>query len=268
MPPPKKPSLEDVLNAINDLSAGMGAELAAARAEVVALTAEVVALKELVKSKPTVLPEMAIAAVIQAVPMPAELATMHPLAKHEVDLIKDNKKIDAIKCYRARIQVQFNTYVGLKEAKDLICYVADHMNDHKPVFDPANPVPMTEDQKNLVKQGKKIDAIKDYRTYVGSVCAGMCGLKEAKDVIDVYDASLSTGDMLVLLPSESAMLHYDETMGVFGKIEAIAAYRKRTGLGLKPAVAALDKYIASKGWVEPLKDPPLFTGAHLGTEVA
>lgn len=252
MPPPK-PSNADVIAAINELSLTFGAELAASRAEVVALTTEVIALKELMKLKPPFTSEATIAAVIESVPMPPELGNLHPLSKFEVDLIKSSKKIDAIKAYRARIQVQYQSYVGLKEAKDLVCYVADHMTGSKPMFDASKPVPMTQEQKALVHAGKKIDAIKDYRWYVGTICAGMCGLKEAKDVIDAYEATLNVeGSAYALVQNEIAHLHYVPGQGVQGKFDAVKAYRHRTGAAYESAIKAVDKYIASKSdtyWV-------------------
>lgn len=246
--PPQKPSNADVIAAINELSLTFGAELAAARAEVVALTAEVTALKELVKVKPYPSPDGGpIAAVLTTLPMPPELANMHPLSKYEVDLIQADKKIDAIKAYRARIQ-GFGGYVGLKEGKDLVCYVADNMTKSKPVFDEKNPIPMTPGQKDLVAQGKKIEAIKDYRTYVGTVCAGMCGLKEAKGVIDAYAAQYAAP--LTLLPKEAAYLHYVAGHGVEGRFEAVKAYRFRTYATLEVAMKVVDAYIASKtDWI-------------------
>lgn len=234
-----------MLAAIAELSVTFGAELASARAEITALTTEVADLKLLLATPskitlPAVLPHM-----------PPELAALLPLTSWEVDLIKSDKKIDAIKAYRARVEAA-GKYVGLKEAKDLIVYVAEHMGSSKPLFDPANPLPMTDHQKNLVHAGKKIDAIKDYRTYVSTICAGMCGLKEAKDVIDTYSASLpleTTSSIVAsfaLSKDEAKFLVYVPGVGIEGKFEAVKAYRHRTGASLDMAVKAVDKYIANK----------------------
>lgn len=248
--PPQKPSNADVIAAINELSLTFGAELAGARNQIEALTAEVAGLKELVKVKPYPSAMGPLAAVLESIAMPPELANMHPLSKYEVDLIKDNKKIDAIKAYRARIQQQYNTYVGLKEGKDLICYVADHITSSKPIFDEKNPLPLPEHLKDLVKQGLKIEAIKGYRTYVSTVCAGMCGLKEAKDVIDAYAHELANASNPSNLTAEEAGCLYYTNGALYGKLDAVKAYRHRTGSGLKAGLLAVEKYIAEKtGWI-------------------
>lgn len=233
-----------MLQAINALGVAFGAELASARAQIEALTVEVASLK----GQLTALPPPP----VKFAHMPLELAGMQPISSYELDLIKSNKKIDAIKAYRMRVETTFGKHVGLKEAKDLIVYIADHLGYEKPLFDPAKPVPMTDHQKDLVHAGKKIDAIKDYRQHVGQICASMCGLKEAKDVIDAYAAELQAKVATVppaeppLLPSESQYLTYVPGQGIEGKFECVKAYRLRTGCTLAQAMNAVDEYVKLK----------------------
>ncbi|QSW21420.1 ribosomal protein L7/L12 [Clostridium gasigenes] len=85
------------------------------------------------------------------------------------NLIEEGKKIKAIKRYR------IVTGLGLKEAKD---YVDSLSKSNKIVISDAVVENIDVELKNLIKEGKKIKAIKKYRIVTG------LGLKEAKDYVD------------------------------------------------------------------------------------
>ena len=100
-----------------------------------------------------------------SIPEPVEETFEHQMVR----LLDQGQKIEAIKLYRKR------TGAGLKEAKDAVEAIQRGERPQDP-----------EDGENqfhqilvsLLKQGRKIDAIKVYREATGS------GLKESKDVIE------------------------------------------------------------------------------------
>ncbi|WP_175490809.1 ribosomal protein L7/L12 [Clostridium gasigenes] len=85
------------------------------------------------------------------------------------NLIEEGKKIKAIKRYR------IVTGLGLKEAKDYVDLLSKSNNT---VISDAVVENIDVELKNLIKEGKKIKAIKKYRIVTG------LGLKEAKDYVD------------------------------------------------------------------------------------
>lgn len=97
------------------------------------------------------------------------------------ELVAKGNKIAAIKLY------QEMTNVGLKEAKDAI----EAMMSGAPVVIPEfaqaslkNDAPLEERIKRLLVERKKIEAVKLYRE------ANHCGLKEAKDTVDLIQAGM------------------------------------------------------------------------------
>jgi ribosomal protein L7/L12 len=84
-------------------------------------------------------------------------------------LLANDQKITAIKLYRER------TGVGLKEAKDAVEAIqwGEQPQDPEDGDNQFHQILIS-----LLKQGRKIDAIKVYREVTGS------GLKESKDVIE------------------------------------------------------------------------------------
>jgi ribosomal protein L7/L12 len=84
-------------------------------------------------------------------------------------LLHQGQKIEAIKLYRER------TGVGLKEAKDAVEAI---QRGERPQDQAASDNSFHQTLVSLLKQGRKIDAIKVFREVTGS------GLKESKAVID------------------------------------------------------------------------------------
>lgn len=97
------------------------------------------------------------------------------------ELVAKGNKIDAIKLYREI------TNLGLKEAKDAV----EAMTSGAPVVVPEfvqtslqNDTLLEERIKRLLVERKKIEAIKLYRE------ANHCGLKEAKDAVDLIQVRM------------------------------------------------------------------------------
>lgn len=119
-----------------------------------------------------------------------QLAGMEPLAgqadklKELGRLIRENKKIEAIKLYREIFRV------GLKEAKEAV----DAMSEGRPaqlnqsfaqladVGQLAGQAQKVQEMMRLIQANQKIEAIKLYRETFG------VGLKEAKDAVDALAA--------------------------------------------------------------------------------
>ncbi len=84
-------------------------------------------------------------------------------------LLHHDQKIEAIKLYRER------TGVGLKEAKDAVEAI---QRGERPLDPAESDNSFHQTLVSLLKQGRKIDAIKVYREVTGS------GLKESKEVVE------------------------------------------------------------------------------------
>jgi ribosomal protein L7/L12/DNA-directed RNA polymerase subunit RPC12/RpoP len=98
-------------------------------------------------------------------------------------IARSGKKIEAIKLYRQL------TEVGLKEAKDAV----EALAEGRPVeIHPVRAMPTTagEDVSDLIRRGKKIEAIKRYREQTG------VGLKEAKDAVEAMEAAQTWGNVI------------------------------------------------------------------------
>jgi ribosomal protein L7/L12 len=96
------------------------------------------------------------------------------------ELISSGNKIAAIKLYREA------TGVGLNEAKNAVEAVmrGEPLTFPEPV-QIGDPDPFLENQiKRLLAERKKIEAVKVYRK------AYRCGLKEAKDAVDLIQAEM------------------------------------------------------------------------------
>jgi ribosomal protein L7/L12 len=209
--PAKKPSLQEVMEAIQTLNVGMGAELVSLRAEVEKQNLTITGLSHMLASVVSIVDTQTLAgkyakSFVQPMP-PGAMPLFHeavdpiytadqiyggcyPLNAEEKALAANGSKIDAIKAYRGRINGLTGTMPGLKESKDLVCAYADEHAASKPHFDPSSPPPLLNHHKQLVKEGKKIDAIKLYREYTMKMCTGYAGLKESKDIIDAYAWSI------------------------------------------------------------------------------
>lgn len=86
----------------------------------------------------------------------------------------------------------------------------------------------------LLDQGRKIEAIKRYRELTGA------GLKEARDVVEAIDRGQATGFPTAANVDDRFRRELIELLRKGRKIEAIKAYRARTGAGLKEAKDAVE----------------------------
>jgi ribosomal protein L7/L12 len=112
--------------------------------------------------------------------------------------------------------------------------------------------------RQLVQDGKKIDAIKLVREQTG------VGLKEAKDAVEAIERGETPDLRLVAAapPHGVSGVDLDEINELLlqnKKIEAIKLYREQTGVGLKEAKDAIEA-IEATGW-PPLPAAPGQTGA-------
>ena len=108
------------------------------------------------------------------------------------------------------------------------------------------PSEMLKQIQDLLAQGKKIDAIKQYREQTGA------GLKAAKDVVE----AIEQGRPLQRLREFDGGFEVELT-GLLQdgrKIEAIKRFREQTGVGLKEAKDAVERLAASTGY--PLRAGP------------
>jgi ribosomal protein L7/L12 len=96
---------------------------------------------------------------------------------------------------------------------------------------------------DLVRSGKKIEAIKIYRQRMG------VGLKEAKDAVE----ALERGELVPVPPAvsqnfaESDVRDFVTLLRQGKMIAAIKLYREKTGVGLAEAKAAVETLAAEQG---------------------
>ena len=154
-----------------------------------------------------------------------------------LSLARAGQLIDAIKLYREQ------TGVGLKDAKETVEALRDGRLTPPADAPSAPPQPMPEPKRgpdleritSLARAGQLIDAIKLLRQDLD------VGLKEAKEAVE----ALRDGRP-VSLPQQSAPSLSDFASHIAGmvhagrKIEAIAQYREKTGLGLREAKDAVE----------------------------
>jgi len=108
------------------------------------------------------------------------------------ELISQGNKIAAIKLFREV------TGVGLKEAKDAVEAIerGQSVSFPKPIqFDLQNDTLLNEQIKQLLAKRQKIQAIKIYRE------AHNCGLKDAKDAVDIIEANMRRETRTTLPPT-------------------------------------------------------------------
>lgn len=150
------------------------------------------------------------------------------------DLLRSGQKIEAIKRYRELVGV------GLKEAKDAV--EAMERGEAVPVATSVSAAP-TASVHDLLREGRKIEAIKLYREQSG------LGLKEAKDAVEAMElGGQALGAPPPLHPakrtitSEMAVDDAELRGHVTGGriLEAIKRYRELTGLGLKESKDAIE----------------------------
>ena len=101
---------------------------------------------------------------------------------------------------------------------------------------PGQP-PVGESPEELLRAGKKIEAIKRYRELTGA------SLKEAKDAIELVESGRSA-----TLPPKSALLRQVNDSEIEAQIrsghmiDAIKLYREKNGVGLKEAKDAVEAW--------------------------
>lgn len=166
------------------------------------------------------------------------------------NLLSQDKKIAAIKVYREQ------TGTGLREAKEAVERIADALQGRSPgslqqadttMQSEVNRESSVSEIENLLRQDRKIEAIKRYRMLTGA------GLREAKEAVDRIDVDLrgnvppvfrapTPGSQEVApglnrdAPNEEVRRH----LRAGHKIAAIKAYREQTGLPLKDAKDTID----------------------------
>jgi ribosomal protein L7/L12 len=111
----------------------------------------------------------AVEAIERGESLPSPETVEESFERELIGLLDQGQKIQAIKLYRER------TGVGLKEAKDAVDVIQrrEHLQDPD---ERDNAFHQT--LVSLLKQGRKIDAIKVFREVTGS------GLKESKEVVE------------------------------------------------------------------------------------
>jgi ribosomal protein L7/L12 len=127
------------------------------------------------------------------------------------ELIANGNKIAAIKLYREM------TNLGLKEAKDAVETMISGAPVVIPEFvqaSPQNDAILEEHIKRLLVERKKIEAVKLYRE------ANHCGLKEAKDAVDLIQDKVRKEDhsKLPVAPAISDDPFADEMLGTRRKL--------------------------------------------------
>jgi len=178
-----------------------------------------------------------------AAPKQLDLSTLLAQAGQWGDLaqlVKDGRKIEAIKLYREL------TGVGLKEAKDAI----EELEAGRMVTFAQNVVSMGSASVSMeqiqaeLAEGHKIEAIKLYRQMTGQ------GLKEAKDAVERMEAGEVAGGDEVNWSEIRNLIAADQ------ELEAIKRYREMTGADLKEAKDVVDALAAGKAAPRPAKRAP------------
>lgn len=160
-------------------------------------------------------------------------------------LLRENKKIEAIKVFREK------TGLGLMEAKQAV--EAIEKWDGTPGVPAQISQTITaitgesaewmEQIVDLLRQGRKIEAIALFRekTHVG--------LGEAKMVVELMESKISSGTEPVIIQSRNEMpgetgdwlMQIQELLRRGKKIEAIKIYRQHTDVGLKEAKEEVER---------------------------
>ncbi len=170
-------------------------------------------------------------------------------------LATQGKKIQAIKEFRTV------TRVGLKDAKDAVEWFQSHgewpaqYREHEPEHEPASDDRFAQ-AEHFVAQGKKINAIKEFRTAVPGV-----GLKDAKDAVEWFQRQGQWPDQYRQQPPPeheptqgSSLAAAEQFMQQGKKIHAIKELRTLTGWGLKESKAAVDEYQARGRWPKGMEE--------------
>jgi len=91
------------------------------------------------------------------------------------------------------------------------------------------------DIRDLMRSGRKIEAIKRYRELTGA------GLKEAKDAVEAPDFLAPPPPPPAISDDHPRMADVRAFVAAGRKVDAIKLYRELTGLGLKESKDAIDK---------------------------
>ncbi len=159
----------------------------------------------------------------------------------EIDrMLRENRKLDAIKEIRSVLGL------GLKDAKDLAearqAYLEQRGRDGDDALPSHDPDPRTDLQlevQHLLKQHKKIEAIKLVRSIHGT------GLKEAKEWVETVERGepAPSPDISINPPRPGPTVE-EVALPLLQrgeKIEAIRAVRELTGLGLLECKALVER---------------------------
>ena len=166
-------------------------------------------------------------------PAPEASASQPDLQGEVAELLRAGKKIQAIKRYREE------TGLSLKQAKDAVDALEAGRTPPPPPSSPGSREPGPEllaEVAELLRAGKKINAIKRYREETG------LNLKQAKDAVDALEA----GGVPASGPSPAPSAGGDDEdirdfLRAGKKIQAIKVYRERYGVGLKEAKDAVER---------------------------
>lgn len=101
--------------------------------------------------------------------------------------------------------------------------------------------PQLETPEQLLRAGRKIEAIKRYRELTG------LGLREAKDAVEAMAIAMETGRPVSLPPKSSVLrevhdAEIEQQIRTGHLIDAIKLYREKTGVGLKEAKDAVEAW--------------------------
>ena len=156
-----------------------------------------------------------------------------PLEERMFELLREGRKIEAIKVYREETGLDL---WKSKEVVDALEVRLDYLLKNPP---PEEKVGSFEDRVlEALRAGQKLQAIRIYRQETD------LGLKESKEAVDALDDKLRAGvshpSPLSEQKGESLEDRILEQLRAGRKIEAIKIYRKETGTGLKEAKEAVD----------------------------
>lgn len=277
--PAKKPSLQEVMEAVQTLNVGMGAELVALRAEVEKQNQTIVGLSHMLakdwvtKTAESLVATQPMGAQLLYSDNPPPIYTADqiyegamPLNAPEKSMATGGFVIDAIKAYRMRIEKLTGTVPGLKASKDL---VEEYKNKGQYTMTPPlhgtytsnqvinAEVPMNADEIALACKPDKVKAIITYRDRVKALTGLMPGLKETKLMVEAYVDNMPSKPSFDAANPLPVPVNCQAFILAGKKIDAIKAYREFTMMhccvgghaGLKEAKDVIDNYITGVlGW--------------------
>jgi ribosomal protein L7/L12 len=144
------------------------------------------------------------------------------------ELLQQKRKVEAVTLYRETKKV------SAFEAQVVIDTIEHELQKQAPKQDNA----MVTQIKDLLRQKRKIEAVKIYREATG------LGLKESKDFVDAVERGESPMPHATTLSKSSSggslVDQVREALRRGNKIEAVKIYKDATGLGLKESKDFVD----------------------------